>query len=130
MVGNWDGGRVRGVGIGREGWEGGWDENGVVDGVAGDDGEGGEEEVVGRHESGVIDGVIGNDEDGGMGQVGWGHGLGWLAREHNDRRGHGIMGMVAGGRGRGQGSSRQKTGLESTNQCGNTWERMFWDLTQ
>ena len=35
-----DGSRAWGVGIGQEGWEGGWDENRVVDGVTGDDGGG------------------------------------------------------------------------------------------
>ena len=71
-----------------------WDENGVVDGVAGDDrggvggGWGWKGWVGGRHESGVIDGVNGNDGDGGTGRVGRVHGHGWLARERNDRQGH------------------------------------------
>ena len=57
-----DGSRARRVGIGREGWEGGWDENGVVDRVAGDDG------------GGARGGLEGVD--------------GWVAREQSDRWGH------------------------------------------
>ena len=50
------------MGIGREGWEGAWGENGVVDGVAGGDG------------GGARGGLEGVD--------------GWAARERSDRRGH------------------------------------------
>ena len=57
-----DGSRAWRVGIGWEGWEGGWNENRVVDGVAGDDGGGA---------GGSLEGVDG-----------------WAARERRDRRGH------------------------------------------